>query len=330
MDITFFGPGAIGGNFAARIANAGHSVSLIARGENLTAIRANGLELRSGDTHLKTRPRVTDNPADLGPQSLIITTVKATAPGQLAAGLKPLIGPYTRIVFAQNGIPWWYNLDATSSPGHDADLSFLDPDGALRSLVPMERVIGGVISSSNEVIAPGVVHNISPDRNRLHLGRPDDKDDQGLAELRETLVAAGIESPLITNIREAIWGKLTLNISSSLISLITGHDLTILVEDERLGGLAMAAAAESIAIASALGMETGDIDPEQLRRNPTPHMPSLRQDYDRQRSLELDCLLLAPLALARSLNVATPVLNTLAALAVHTGKQAGLYSDAVN
>ncbi|MBT6277215.1 MAG: oxidoreductase, partial [Chromatiales bacterium] len=214
MEITFFGPGAIGGNFATRLAIAGHTVSLIARGENLAAIREHGLELRAGDAVLRAQPRITDNPADLGPQSLVITTVKATAPRQLAAGLQPLMGPETRVVFAQNGIPWWYNLDAGSGPGMDADLSFLDPDGALRSLVPLERVIGGVISTSNEVIAPGVVHNISPDRNRLHLGRPDDTDDSELAALREALVAAGIESPLITDIREAIWGKLTLNISS--------------------------------------------------------------------------------------------------------------------
>ena len=42
MRICVYGAGAIGGNFAARLADAGNEVSIVARGAHLEAIRANG------------------------------------------------------------------------------------------------------------------------------------------------------------------------------------------------------------------------------------------------------------------------------------------------
>ena len=39
MRICVFGAGAIGGNFAARLADAGNEVSVVARGQHLEAIR---------------------------------------------------------------------------------------------------------------------------------------------------------------------------------------------------------------------------------------------------------------------------------------------------
>ena len=48
MRICVYGAGAIGGNFAARLADAGNEVSIVARGAHLEAIRARGLTLLAG------------------------------------------------------------------------------------------------------------------------------------------------------------------------------------------------------------------------------------------------------------------------------------------
>ena len=48
MRICVFGAGAIGGNFATRLAAAGNEVSVVARGAHLEAIRARGLTLLAG------------------------------------------------------------------------------------------------------------------------------------------------------------------------------------------------------------------------------------------------------------------------------------------
>ena len=52
MKVCVVGAGAIGGYMAVRIAEAGHSVSVIARGPHLAAIKANGLKLIEEDQEL--------------------------------------------------------------------------------------------------------------------------------------------------------------------------------------------------------------------------------------------------------------------------------------
>ena len=49
MKVCIVGAGAIGGYMAVRIANAGHNVSVIARGLHLTALKFIGMRLFGGD-----------------------------------------------------------------------------------------------------------------------------------------------------------------------------------------------------------------------------------------------------------------------------------------
>src|SRR5437773_1134483 len=107
MNICIYGAGAIGGHVAVRLARAGHAVSVVARGAHLAAIRANGLTLELAGERLTAKVAASDDADDLGPQDLVIVTVKAIDPAGLAEGLAPLLGAGTPVVFAQNGIPWW-------------------------------------------------------------------------------------------------------------------------------------------------------------------------------------------------------------------------------
>src|SRR5215475_3539975 len=192
MRICVFGAGAIGGNFAARLAEAGNDVSVVARGAHLEAIRAKGLTLIAGDKKIVAKVKASDRPADLGPQDAVISTLKATALQDLAKSVEPLLGPDTPVVFAQNGIPWWYGHGLAKSRPAAPDLSRLDPGGALAKAVGLHRVLGGVISSPNTVVEPGVVHNEVPERNVLSVGEPDDRSSPRIEALRATLRAAGI------------------------------------------------------------------------------------------------------------------------------------------
>ena len=67
MRICVYGAGAIGGNFAARLAASGNEVSIVARGAHLEAIRARGLTLIAGDHRIVAPVKASDRPADLGP-----------------------------------------------------------------------------------------------------------------------------------------------------------------------------------------------------------------------------------------------------------------------
>src|SRR5690606_4136841 len=150
MRICIYGAGAGGGHFAVRLAMAGHEVSVIARGKNLEAIQAKGLRLVSGDEEIVAHPVASENPIDLGPQDLVVVTVKATGLGAVAAGLKPLAGPETRILFTQNGMPWWYPLGLDASAPRMPELPSFALAESFLGTVPPEHILGGLIYSANE------------------------------------------------------------------------------------------------------------------------------------------------------------------------------------
>jgi 2-dehydropantoate 2-reductase len=106
VKIAIFGAGAVGGHIAARLAHAETPVSIVARNAHLAAIRQRGLTLIAGADRFTVHPVATDRPADLGPQDIVVVTVKA--PGLPAAmdAMAPLIRNDTRVVFAMNGLPW--------------------------------------------------------------------------------------------------------------------------------------------------------------------------------------------------------------------------------
>ena len=115
MRICVFGAGAIGGNFATRLAAAGNEVSIVARGAHLEAIRARGLTLLAGDKKIVAPVRASDRPADLGPQDAVLVTMKASGQHVLADSIGPLLGADTPVAFVQNGIPWWYGHGLSAS-----------------------------------------------------------------------------------------------------------------------------------------------------------------------------------------------------------------------
>lgn len=320
MRIAVVGVGAVGGHIAVRLAAAGAGVTAVVRGATLEAIRQRGLVLAAGGERVEARMPATDRPADIGVVDIAIVTVKATDPAGLAATLAPLVGPQTAVVFAQNGMPWWYGIGLSGSRPAPPDLSRLDPGGLLARLVSVRQIIGGVIHSSNEMVEPGVVVNESPGANTLHIGWADDREGGAVADLRALLEHAQIKSPANTDIRHAIWRKLAINMSASVPCLITGQRATIIRDDPEIAELYGKLIGEAHAIAAAHGVTLSAADPESFRRNAPDHLPSIRQDYERGRALETEAIVAAPMAFARAAGVAVPHLETIAAIALRMAR----------
>jgi len=327
MRICVFGAGAIGGNFAARLADTGNEVSVVARGAHLEAIKAKGLTLLAGDKKIVAKVRASDRPADLGPQDAVISTLKATALGDLAARVGPLLGPDTPVVFAQNGIPWWYGHGLAKSRPAAPDLSMLDPGGALAKSVGLHRTLGGTISSPNHVVEPGVVVNEIPDRNVLCVGEIDDRPSQRVGMLRAALKGAGIGSPDTTDIRYDIWHKLMANLTGSTVALILGQPSSV-QKTPLINRMCRRAHAEALAVAAAHGVVLDD-SPD-VRYGPKrvyfDHRPSILQDYDLGRPMEIESIVRAPLAFARSAGIETPTLDAIESICVSLAEAKGLYS----
>jgi 2-dehydropantoate 2-reductase len=279
--------------------------------------------------------RASDRAADIGAQDLVFVTTKATALASLAEAAPQLSHERTAYVFVQNGIPWWYAQGIDGQARHarprPPDLSRLDPGGALARAIAPERVIGAVVYSSNDLVAPGAVHNHSAGRNMLVLGEPDDRQSERIAKLRALLEAAGLHSPATADIRQAVWDKLLINFGSSLCVPL-GEPIAALIEDPRLRAARERLFAEGRAIARAHG-----VDPEGAPRRPggarqtvgsTQHKPSMLQDYELGRPMEIEAILAAPCAFARAAGVEAPALEALTALTARLAARKGLYSPA--
>jgi len=81
MRVLCFGAGALGTLFAARLAAAGHDVSVLARGDRLEAIRRDGLRIRRR-TNSETetvRPQIVSAVAHDVPYDLVVVLVRRTA-----------------------------------------------------------------------------------------------------------------------------------------------------------------------------------------------------------------------------------------------------------
>jgi 2-dehydropantoate 2-reductase len=322
MRICIFGAGAVGSHFAVRLALSGHDVSCVMRGPHLDAVKAKGLTLRVGDAEFSARVKASDDPAALGPQDFVISTLKANSLASLVTGLPPLLRDDTGVVFAQNGIPWWYDIGLPSDHPPPPDLGFLDPGGRLRAVVSRERVIGGVIFSSNEIVEPGLVVNASPERNILLVGECDDRESERIERLRAVLDEASIGSPPVPRIREAIWSKLMTNMSLSVMCLITGQTAKGVRDDPALRDVVPRLLEEAQAIGQSCCPDVQRV----TRSGPAPdHKPSLLQDYERSRQMEIDALVRAPAAFARVAGLSTPMLDLLAGLAIRQARDKGLY-----
>jgi 2-dehydropantoate 2-reductase len=324
MRICIFGAGAVGSHFAVRLALSGHEVSCVMRGPHLDAVKANGLRLRVGDAEFLADVTASSDPAALGQQDVVISTLKATGISALATGLPPLLREGTPVIFAQNGIPWWYDIGLHSDHPPPPDLSFLDPGGKLRAAITRDRIIGGVIFSSNEIIAPGIVANLSPDRNMLLIGECDDRQSARIERLRAALNGASIQSSQVANIRETIWSKLLTNMSMSVLCLLTGQTARALRDDPALEGVIPRLLDEANAIAQTCYPSVKRI----TRSGPAPnHKPSILQDFELGRAMEIDALVRAPAAFARAAGLSTPMLDLMAALAIQRARDKGLYQS---
>ena len=325
MKVCVYGAGAVGGHIAARLDRGGAQVAVVARGAYLAAIQAQGLRVETCEGPLHSRPVATSDPADLGAQDIVIVSVKAPALAGIAAGIKPLLGPDTRVVFALNGIPWWY-MHGFAAPASDVKLASLLGASNLQETIDPERVVGAVAYTACTVTEPGVISAPNA-RNRLILGRPDGQVDNPVFALAEVLRGGGLEIELTDRIRDAVWEKLVMNLTGGSLAILTGSAMKSVLTTPAILDAAQRMTHEAAAVAAALGCESGDVASGLKRLTGSAHKQSILQDLELGRSMEIDTILRAPLELARLAGVATPTLDFVVELAVQRARAAGLYRD---
>lgn len=324
MRVCVYGAGAIGGHLAGRLFQGGADVSVVARGDHLAAMRRDGLHVHASDADIHATVRASADPADLGEQDAVIVTVKAPSLASVAAGIRPLLGPDTSVVFAMNGLPWFY-FHRHGGKLDDIRLPRVDPGDAIWNAVGPERAIAGIVYSACSVTAPGHIH--VEGRSRLVLGEPDGTISPRAQALADVLRAGGITMDITARVRDEIWRKLLLNMITGPLCVLGQANLHDAHADPETQAASLAMLAEATALAHAMGCEvTLNQDKVMAANLASRHKPSILQDLEIGRPMEIDALYATPLELARKLGVAMPVFELLVTLTKVRARAAGLYS----
>ena len=326
MRVCVYGAGAIGGHLAVRLAKGGAEVFVIARGAHLAAIRAKGLEVHAVDGTHKIQVTATDHPASIGPMDAVFVTVKAPALPAVAAGIGPLLKADTAVPFVMNGIPWWY-FQHLGGPHDGRRLPRIDRDDALFRVVGPDRAIGGVVYSASTVLSPGVIEVEQP-KSRVILGEPNGTLSPRVVALTEMITAGGISGEATAEIRTEIWNKLISNLAGGTLAVLAGSAPKTVYTEPAARETSLRLMHEAAAIAKALGARPAENHDARVKNQSSmDHKPSILQDLELGRPMEIDGMFDAPLALARIAGVETPALDLLVALCKLRARASGLYGE---
>ncbi|NCC32002.1 MAG: 2-dehydropantoate 2-reductase [Chloroflexia bacterium] len=310
MRICIVGAGAIGGLLGVKLAQAGAEVTLIARGAHLAAIQRDGLALTYDDGRREVAHPVlaTDDMRAAGPQEYVIVAVKAQSLAGLVEPMRVLYGPETAVVYAQNGIPWWY-FQQHGGPYEGRRIETVDPGGVIAAATEIERVIGCVVYPAAAISQPGVIRHI--EGNRFTLGEPNGERSERVLRLSRLMTEAGLKAPARPDIRNELWLKLWGNLSFNPISALTRATVDRIIADPLARALAERMMAEAQTVAETLGIRFPVSIERRIKmaEDIGAHKTSMLQDIEAGRPTEIDALVGAVTELGRLTGTPTPHLD---------------------
>lgn len=323
MKICVFGAGAVGGFFAAKLAQAGHDVSVVVRAKTAGIINANGLIVRERAGESVARVKASDDPNTLGIQDAVLLTAKAQSLGEAAKIIRPLIGRDTMMVFSQNGVACWYRHNLAPGLRVPPMLPHFDVMEAFTAQFGADQFAGGIVRSSNEMVSPGVIQNDSQTgRNAFLFSRTDDKDDPRVDALRAALAGAGIDSaPPKGSIRAEMWRKLLMTVTTGPMGILSGLTTAEMIANPELSPVANAVLADAYKLSAVYGFP---IPPGDVKIPHNHHKVSLLQDFERGLPMEWGEVVLAARAFAEAAELSLPSFGAVASLATFKVLEKGL------
>jgi 2-dehydropantoate 2-reductase len=290
MKIAVVGAGGVGGYFGGALARAGHDVRMLARGEQLAALRSKGLTVREPEGEFVAKVRVSDNAADLSPADLAIVAVKSYSLAGAAPAAAVLSAGGALVLPLLNGVE--------------------AADGLASGGVARERILPGLALISAARVAPGIVERVSAFRSVVlgeAGGGPSERAEQVAAAFRE----AGAEAKVSENIAVDLWRKLLFIVTLSAGCGLARRPLGA-VRSAPLGMLLFERAArEAGAVARARGVALPEGEEQSVLNRlgtlPAAMKPSFLLDLERGGSNELDVLSGAISRLGREAGVPTPI-----------------------
>ena len=311
MKVCIVGAGAIGGYMAVRIANAGHDVSVIARGPHLAATKARGMKLiEENDEFVAENLTATEFVGELGPMDVVLLALKAHQIAPIVNDMSVLLGPNTVIVTLQNGIPWWYFQNFVGEYANRV-VETVDPGGLLFKSIDPDRLIGCIAYPAATISKPGVIQHI--EGNRFPVGELSGMKTERVQMVSDLFTESGFKSRILDDIRSEIWLKLWGNLTFNPISALSHSTLVDICQFPLTRQLAATMMTEAQTVGERLGahfripMEKRIAGAESVGK----HKTSMLQDVEAGKPMEIESMLGAVIELAEVTGVQTPTLRAI-------------------
>ncbi len=307
MRILVAGPGAVGGFVAARLAEAGQDVTILARPRRAERLREDGLRLAGtgveGGTRTVRVPVLTAAELDSRYDAVLIA-VKSDALGQVMADIAPAVGPTTAIVPFLNGIA---HLEALADRFGTA-------------------VLGGVLRVATDLADDGTIRVLAP-MFEVELGELDGSPSARAGQLTAAFRDAGADAAVRTDIVGAMWAKWVFIASIGAVTSLMRAPIGDIVAVPGGDDFARSVLAEAAGAATAAGHP---VPPGQLTATErtltaagAPSTSSLSRDLMAGRPTEVEAVLADFAARAAKAGSPTPLIAlTALALRVHNRRLA--------
>ena len=294
MKILVMGTGAVGSFYGGKLADAGHEVTFIARGETLRALKQNGLVVQSihGDFHLE-HIHAINQPEATKVCDLVLVCVKSYDTEEAARLTRPAVGTDTIVLSLQNGV---------------------ENEELLARELGSSQVMGGMAYIGAELVSPGVV--VHSAAGHIVFGERDGQRTPRVERLEQIFREAGIQAQLSPHITVVLWDKLVWNAAFNAITTLTRSTVGEVLAHPRTRALVRDTMLEVIAVAQAQGLDVKESRADEHIAG-SDHPPlstfatSMSQDLARGKRLEYDALNGAVVRYGERLGVLVPINRTL-------------------
>jgi 2-dehydropantoate 2-reductase len=294
MKFVIAGAGGVGGYIGVRLAQAGHEVAWLVRGNSLAALRGAGIALKAPQGEATLGPqKASDRAEDLGGADAVIVTVKLYDLEGLAPRLSPLLGPDTAVVPLQNGV---------------------EAHAMLAKALPDAKPLKGTVSIKSSLAAPGII-DAKSEFCRMRFGEADGRPSARTERLAEAMSGAiGVSAAASPDIELDLWRKFVMLTSFSATACLARAPIGRVLDDPGAHAFLLEAAHEAAAVGRARGVKLpGDVVEATLAQvagMPRDGKPSMLEDLEAGRRLELPWLSGAVVRLGKAAGVPTPLHTT--------------------
>jgi 2-dehydropantoate 2-reductase len=285
------GIGGVGGYLAACLTQAGHEVALLARGANLAALRERGIRLTGPLGPIETGPlNASDDARRLGGAEAVIVTTKLYDLESVARQAAPMVAPGTIVIPVQNGV---------------------EAQPILARALPQAKALKAMVFISAFLIAPGTILQKAPFcRMRFAAASgPSGADVERVAAALNN--PPRIEAAVSSDIDADLWRKFTMLAPFAAVACMARKAVADVLADPALVDQLKAAIGEVAALARAKKIALpGDIETTtiaMIRQFPGDAKPSMLEDMEAGRPLELEYLAGAVVRFGKELGIPTPI-----------------------